>query len=317
VITTVTLNPCVDLSVWTPNLSPGDFNITTASRVDVAGKGVNVSVVLRELSQPTLAAGISFDGNHQQLAELLETYGIAGQFVLAHGNLRTNIKIYDERTGDMTELTSPGEPVGSIFVEQYLSELPALAAKSQILVFSGRIPAGDRGPAGSYEDIYRRSLRAVKKHKVKTIVDAEGKPLREAIRQKPTLIKPNLRELQGLTRKKLTSKEAIVAFCRESIIAKGVETVCVSLGGDGALIVDGTAAYYAPPLTLAIKGLAGAGDSMVAGIAKAMRENRGADDMLRFGVAAASASLLRPGTLLCRRADYERLLKEVRIEEIS
>jgi 1-phosphofructokinase len=141
-ITTVTLNPCVDLSVRVPGLTLGGLNITAASRTDVSGKGVNVSKVLRELGQPTLAAGISFDGNHHQLSGLLEALGVAGQFVLAHGSIRTNIKVYDESSGLMTELNSPGEPVDSFFVEQYLRELPALAARSQIMVFSGRIPAG-------------------------------------------------------------------------------------------------------------------------------------------------------------------------------
>lgn len=310
-ITTVTLNPCIDLTVRIPDLRVGGLNLVSDTRTDVCGKGVNVSLVLREFGLATICTGISFDGNGQQLSDRLEQHSITGQFAVAHGNIRTNIKVFDEAKREMTELNNRGEPVEPIVVEQYLTQLLDCARRSEIVVFSGRIAQG------SGDDIYRRSIKALKKLPVKIIVDAEGEPLKQALKEKPYLIKPNTYELETAFRCKIKSREDVVRVCREKVIAKGVQVVCVSMGGDGAMIVDRNEAFHAPALALDIKGFQGAGDSMVAGICKAMKERRGIDDMLRFGVAAASASLIREGTLLCRRQDFAALLPKVQVEKLD
>ena len=40
------------------------------------------------------------------------------------------------------------------------------------------------------------------------------------------------------------------------------------------------------------------------------------DEALRFAAAAAGASVMRPGTLLCRREDAEKLLPEIKVEKL-
>lgn len=311
-ITTVTLNPCMDLTVQVPALVPGGLNLVTATRTDIAGKGVNVSIVLRALGYATICTGINYDGNGAQLDDFLEMNSICRRFAVAHGNIRTNIKVYDGKTGEMTEINHRGVPVEPAVLEQYLHELLDCAARSGIVVFSGRIPAG------ADDAIYRRSMAAVKKlrREIKMIVDAEGAPLREALRQKPYLIKPNVYELETAFRCKIASKADAVAACRR-VIEKGVAVVCLSMGGEGAMIVDREAAFYAPAMEVEVRGLQGAGDSMVAGLCKGIKDGAGIGDMLRYGVAAASASLLREGTLLCRKADFDRLLPKVRLERLD
>lgn len=303
-ITTVTLNPCIDLSVRVPRLRPGELNLVTETRTDLSGKGVNVSVVLRALGLATMATGISFDGDDARLAAHLEMHSICRRFAIAHGNIRTNIKIYDDNTGEMTEVNHRGFPVGEPVVEQYLRELRVCAEQSRVVVFSGRIPAGAK------DDIYRRSMQMLKDLPLKIVVDAEGAPLKEALRQKPYLIKPNLHELRTAFRCKTETNDDILAVCR-AIIEKGVGVVCVSMGERGAIIADRGAAFHAPALDVEVRGLTGAGDSMVAGLCKGIEEEAGIDRMLCYGMAAASASLLREGTQLCRLEDFTRLLKSV------
>lgn len=309
-VTTVTLSPCIDLMVRVPALAAGQLNLASATRTDVAGKGVNVSVVLRALGQATLCTGITFDGNGQQLDDYLEQQTISRRFATAHGNIRTNIKVYDDTTGEMTEINHLCDPVDAVAVTDYLQRMAECAAQSSIMVFSGRVPAGVA------PDIYRRSLQAIAHLPVKVIVDAEGEPLRQALLEKPYLIKPNTYELETAFDCKISSPEDAVTVCRQKIIGQGAQVVCVSLGGDGAVIVDENQAFYAPPLDIVVEGFSGAGDSMVAGLCKGMLEGLGIDGMLRYGVAAASASLLRPGTQLCRRADFDRLLPLVTVQAL-
>lgn len=311
-ITTITLNPCIDSTLFLDSLKTGGLNLVTRSRTDTSGKGVNVSIVLRAFGISTMCTGISFDGNGAQLARTLEENCIAHNFAVAHGNIRTNIKLMDLSKNEMTEVNSYGDVVGEHVIKDYLEKLVDLAHRSSMLVFSGRIPnGGDK----SYADIYRRSLEAVKKLPALTIVDAEKEPLKQAVMAKPYLIKPNTYELEQTFGCKIHSHKDAVDACRD-VIKKGVKVVCCSMGGDGAIIVNNKEAWFAPPLKLDVKGFQGAGDSMVAGICKALHSKLELKDMLRFAVAAASASLLLEGTQLCRMPDFEKLLPQVKIESI-
>lgn len=308
-ITTVTLNPCIDLTVRVSGLRLGELNLVTDTRTDISGKGVNVSVALRALGLATFCTGVSFDGNGRLLDEFLERNSICRQFAISRGSIRTNIKLYDE-DGRLTEINHAGFPVDRVVMEQFQRILLECAAQSELVVFSGRIPVGVE------PDIYRRSMMALKKLPVKCVVDAEGKPLREALRRKPYLVKPNRREMEGLLRGKIATREEALAACRR-LLDKGVGVVCLSLGAEGALIAGREAAFYAPALDVPVRGLQGAGDSMVAGLCKGIKENAGLDDMLRYGVAAASASIQREGTLLCRKNDFENLLPRVKVERLD
>jgi 1-phosphofructokinase len=49
----------------------------------------------------------------------------------------------------------------------------------------------------------------------------------------------------------------------------------------------------------------------------AIGKKLGIGEMLRYGIAAANASLIREGTLLCTREDFERMFTGVKIEMIG
>jgi 1-phosphofructokinase len=309
-IATVTLNPCLDLTLSLESLTPGALNMVRQRRLDVAGKGLNVSVVLRALGFSTMCLGINFEKDGDLLEKFLEERCIAHDFAVSPGSVRTNIKLLDSAKHEMTEINSYGDIVAQGVVESYLKKLEHHAHHSSIITFSGR------APNGGYEDIYRRSLELIKPLGALTVVDAEKEPLRHAVLAKPFMIKPNLYELETAFGCKAHSKADVAEACR-NVIDMGVEIVCCSMGGEGAIIADKNSAFYAAPVELEPKGLQGAGDSLVAGLCKGLSERLGLEGMLRCGVAAASASLTREGTLLCRAEDYAEMLKMVKIEEIK
>ena len=57
-ILTVTLNPCIDRTVYLDRLTVGSYNRVQSTRSDPAGKGLNVSIVLKNLNEDTLCTGI-------------------------------------------------------------------------------------------------------------------------------------------------------------------------------------------------------------------------------------------------------------------
>jgi len=309
-ITTVTLNPCIDYTINLPELLVGQLNMIDSSRIDFAGKGVNVAVVLGELSVPTVCTGISFTENHAGLASHIKNVGAEDAFVVAQGSIRTNIKVNDTASGGMTEINSRGEKVSPEIIELVRNKITGLAAKSDMLVMSGRIPNG----AG--EDIYRQIMRDLRGLPCKIVVDAEREPLVEAVKERPFLIKPNLYELEHSFGRQAKTIPEILSVCGW-IISGGVEVVCVSMGADGALIASREGAFFAKALDIKPRGFQGTGDSMVAGICKAVIEGRDLADMLRYGVAAASASIILEGTNLCRKKDFDDMLPQVVIEQVG
>ena len=146
-------------------------------------------------------------------------------------------------------------------------------------------------------------------------MDAEGDLLREGLKAKPYLIKPNLFELETVLDEKITSPyEAAKAAKR--LLDDGIKIVCVSLGSDGAVILDTDEAYYAPGLKVKVRGTTGAGDSMLAGLCLAHEEGLGLEDMLRYGIAASTASVMKEGTLLCTKEEFDGMLPKVRIKRL-
>ena len=307
-ITTVTLNPCIDETLYIDSLVAGGLNLVNRRRSDAGGKGINVAVVLRMLGLPTMCTGISFHGNGNLLAARLDEQCIAHDFAMAPGNIRTNLKVMDLSKNEMTELNSAGDPVSPAVLAEYFRKLESCVKKSAMLVFSGRIPNG------APEDIYQKSLFAAASRGLLTVVDAEKQPLKLALTARPALIKPNVYELETTFDCAVRDRRDAVEACKR-IIAGGVKIVCVSMGEGGALIANKSEALYAPPLDMVPKGFQGAGDSMVAGLCRGLREKASLADMLRCGVAAAAGSLEREGTQLCRRADFDRLLPLVKIEK--
>jgi len=111
-------------------------------------------------------------------------------------------------------------------------------------------------------------------------------------------------------------EEQALSACRQ-LVKNGVGAVCLTLGEKGALLVNSEGAWYSASMQVPVKSLQGAGDSLVAGLCMAMMENASPADMLRTGVTCALGSLIREGTLLCTREDFDRLYPQVPVVEYA
>jgi len=272
-----------------------------------AGKGINVCIALKNIGLDPLCTGFNFKENGAIITNALDTYDVRHDFVTVDGAVRVNIKLYDTATGTMTELNQPGAHVPKKTLAEFCEKIktaPNRFAKSphqQILVLSGSMPAGV--PAETYERLCRVWPGLV-------ILDADGEALRMALAgdKPPYCIKPNLFELESSFGVKLPCKEDIASFCRDLIRTYGVAMICVSMGADGAVLVTGSAAYYVSAQQLTVRGVQGAGDAMVAGLTYGLVQSMHESELLRMASAAAAASVVQEGTLMCTREGFEKFL---------
>lgn len=307
-IGTITLNPCIDKTLIINKFCYGGMNRVISKREDVSGKGINVSVALTHLGVPVRTLGICYSEGDKYLRDGLLRLGIDYESVPAQGYLRENIKVLNTDGGITTELNQKGCPISQEKLCEFDRLLDSVLPTLSILVLTGSVPPGV--DAGYYARVIERANRLG----VKTILDAEGELLHRGMKAGPTLVKPNLYEMETVFGVTLRGLEDAVALCRD-MIGFGAGMVCLSAGKEGALLTDGVESYMCRPTLTEVKSTQGAGDSMVAGICMAMEQGKSPADILRYGVAAAQGSLLLEGTQLCRKEDFDYFKEILNIEK--
>lgn len=309
-IGTITLNPCIDKTVVIDGFHYGGMNRVSSSRDDISGKGINVSIALSQLGARVRTLGIDYKNSTQTVKKSLEKFNIGYESIDVEGTLRVNVKVMDQETSITTELNQKGDYVGADKLKEFDQILEAALENLNILVVTGSVPPGVNT---SY---YFEIVRKAREKGVKVILDAEGELLMSGLEAKPYLIKPNLYEFEMAFGLKTKEMSDIISVCRK-IIESGIEVVCLSMGEEGALIVDREKAYRCKPSKIEVQSTQGAGDSLVAGMCVAMEEQVTLDQMLRYGVACAQGSLIKSGTQLCTKEDFEYFKKEICIEQIK
>ena len=140
-----------------------------------------------------------------------------------------------------------------------------------------------------------------------TAVDAAGGLLRHALSCRPFLIKPNLRELEGLFGITLRSRDEAV-FRAGRLQDMGARNVLVSLGARGAVLLDENGKVHSLPAPEGkLVNAVGAGDSMTAGFLAGWLREKDYEYAFRLGIAAGSASAFSEN--LAGRQEIEQLLK--------
>lgn len=308
-IATVTLNPSLDKTVTVEGLVVDEANRWTSLRRDPGGKGINVSRVLHELGNETIAYGFIGGIDGQILEHLLGEQGVPHDFTPINGQIRSNFIITNLKTRRQTRIDAPGPHVSRDELEDLVGKLTHIKPKPDFLVLAGSVPPGVP------DDIYRQLIEEAKKHGVKTVLDSDDEWLKEGIKAKPNVIKPNVHETEELLGEKLRDEAAIIQALR-TLVTQGIEVVAISRGKDGLIVANGGKILKVIPPQVEIRSTVGAGDSAVAGLVLKLSQGDGIEEACRLAVAAGTAATLTPGTELCRRQDVERLLPQVKVENL-
>ena len=306
-IATVTLNPSLDKIVTVEELVVDEANRWTSLRRDPGGKGINVSRVVHELGGETIAYGFIGGIDGEILEHLLQQQGVPFDFTPIEGEIRSNFIITDLKTRRQTRIDAPGPHILKYELEKLIKKIIHIKPKPDFLVFAGSVPPGV--PA----DIYQQLIEKAKNSGIKTVLDSDNKWLKEGIKAKPTVIKPNVHEAEELLETDLRDEAAIVEAVK-TMVKQGIEIATISRNKDGLIVASGGKVLKVTPPQVEIRSTVGAGDSTIAGLVLKLSQGYGIDEAGRWAVAAGTAATLTPGTELCRREDVERLLPQVKVE---
>ncbi|MCI8370040.1 MAG: 1-phosphofructokinase [Clostridia bacterium] len=281
-IYTVTFNPSLDYYVNVNNIKSGVVNRTVSERLAVGGKGINVSLALKELAEPTLALGFTAGFTGKYIREKVTELGLSYDFIEVAGQSRINVKI---KSNTETDINGTGAQLTKNDVNKLVRKLKLLLKEGDWLIVCGSAPAALGETA--YADIFKK-LKVIKG--VNVVVDACGKLLTETLKYKPFLIKPNVYEMCeifGLNA--IPDVEGIFA-CARKLQDMGARNVIVSMGSGGAAMVTETKkSMYVRAARGQLVNSVGAGDSMIAGFIHEYLKSGNYFTALNFATAAGSA----------------------------
>jgi len=300
-IVTLTANPSFDRTVALPGpLERGAVVRVEAMTSQAGGKGVNISRAAVGAGLATVAVLPALPDD--AFVRELEAAGIDCRPSRPAGDIRVNLTL-TEPDGTTTKLNGPGAAVGPEHLDALAETLVGSAAGSSWTVLAGSLPPG--APASYYADLVPR-LREVSR----VAVDTSEAPLAALVdllpHAAPDLLKPNAEELASVTgtdAEQLETDPAAAAKAARTLVDRGVRAVLATLGARGAVLVDATGAWSAPPPPTTVVSTVGAGDCTMFGYLLAEQRGLPAPDRLALAVAYGSAAAGLPGTTIPRPSD--------------
>lgn len=308
-IVCLTLNPSVDISYDISNLIVDQKVHAHANRYDPGGNGINVARALKHLRVPAHSVCIVGGEIGDFLQRLIAHELDHPHCIRIEGETRVNVTLLQREPRAQYEVSGTGPQVTELALQAVIDEVLNLAGGG-IAVLTGSLPPGVP------PDMYASLIRALRAQAARCVLDAQAEALIHGIEERPFLIKPNLYELEQLVGRALPNLDDIVTEAR-ALQARGIEYVCVSLGAEGALLVDAQASYLAKSPPVDVVSTVGAGDSMVAGLVAALSRGEPPAEALRLAVACGSGTASRPGTALFGYQQVQALLAGIDIQRIK
>jgi len=284
-ITTVTLNPMLDKTIYVDTIRRGAVQRASKMEMVVGGKGVNVSRQLTRLGVKTTATGFLGGEVGTLIERLLDSEGMGHDFVRVASMTREGVT-YRENDGTMTAMFEPSQQINSHEMEQLLERVSVMMSTSEWIVCSGSSPSLET------DNTFASILKLAADRSVKTVLDSYDRVCMNASRHQPTIIKMNKEEYERTFGGTITDSSDYLTVS-ESFLRQGT-TICIITDGPGTVYAaTKDKRWTITPPTIRSVNSTGSGDSMVAGMLYAFTHGWDTERALTFGVAAGSCNAQR------------------------
>ena len=303
----VALNPSVDVEWRVPHVRWEEKNALESERRWPGGKGVNVARWLKLLGgSPRLLLPLG-GPTGQELESGLRAERIPTRIIALRDATRANVIITTRAQGQL-RFNPPGPKLSAADWRRLQGAVEEELQAASLLVLSGSLPRGV--PISAYVRLIALARRAG----VRALLDCDGASFREAVRARPFLVKPNEHELAGFCGRSLRGERALrraAAALSEVtggwvLLSRGTAGAMLVHAGDGALL--SARAPRARPLNTV-----GAGDAMLAAVARHIAEGAVPAGWLKEGVAAGTALTRCEAGVLPKPSSLQRLAPRIRV----
>ncbi len=308
-ITTLCLNPALDVTYHVSKLIPEQKSRSDSARHDPGGNGINIGRALKRMQIDAHTFCIVAGDVGQLLQRLLEQQLDNVYYEHVDGETRINSTIIELDSQIQYQVTDSGTEIPEHQLDSVINDFVELTGQGFGIITGSCQP---NVPC----DLYAMLVERINENGGKAVVDTHGEALKLAIAAKPFLIKPNRYELETIIGKPLPNITDVADEARK-IQNNGVTNVCVSLGENGAVLLSPDNSYYAKALHVPVNTTVGAGDSMVAGLVTGFSLGKDAEQALRYGIACGAGTVMHPGTELFSGHELVEFRQQVIIEVLD
>jgi len=181
---------------------------------------------------------------------------------------------------------------------------------SSWLMICGSLPPGVTGA------LYATLVDLGRQAGVKVLLDADDEELREGLEARPTIVTPNQREAERLLNTALITRSHFASSAAR-IRDMGPENVLLSIGSRGAVLATEDGLWEIEPPRVDAVSPVGAGDALAAAFVWAMSEGMEMQEAARWGVAAGTASAMKPGLSFANLEEASMILPQVSIRAVQ
>lgn len=283
-ITVLCANAGVDKTYEVPNFATGGYYHPSSASTVAGGKGINVARTLMALRQVNTLMGFAGGNNGRFIAANLMDAGLKTDLVNIAEESRVTINIIDRTQHTQTRVDEVGPLVTPTEIRRLTDRWSRNLRGSAMGIVSGSAPRGVN------LELYAELVDVAKSLKKPVILDARDELLARAVEAGPTVLTPNLAEMQRLVKRQLSVPDGVVSAATD-LVDTGVSVVVVTLGARGAIGVGrSSGVWWARAPSIERISSVGSGDAFVAGFAAASMERRTFPERLRLAVACGAAN---------------------------
>lgn len=308
-ITALCLNPAIDVTYHVDKLLADQKSRSDLTRRDPGGNGINIGRSFHRMQIDATTFCVIAGDTGKLLQDLIKPQLDNIVYENVSGETRINSTIIELNSHTQYQVTDAGTEIPPLQLQKIISDFVDQTAQGLGIITGSCQPNVPK-------DLYAELVSQINQSGGKAIIDSHGEILKQAIKAKPFLIKPNRYELETILGHSLPTITDVAKHAR-NIQQQGVTHVCVSLGEQGAVLVSPHNSYYAQSLKVPVNNTVGAGDSMVAGLVAGFSLNKSPEDALRYGIACGAGTVMHPGTELFSNDELANYRQQVIIETLG
>ena len=303
----VCLNPTFQKTLCFSSVIPDTVNRTGIHRLDIAGKGINVTRVLTQLGKKAVHLTQLGGPLRPLFLSFCEADSLSVEWVESSSPIRFCYTLINDADSSITELVEESEPVEAGTEERLTEKFDSLIegekSAPEYLIISGT------KALGFSDRVIPLMVSKAKESGIKVILDVKGKDLTESLQYRPDIIKPNLYEFAStfapdlIKNNDLTGDEGAV---KEQLKALMFDTckkfgcrIILTRGGRKTWAVDEKEFFETDSLAIKAVNTIGCGDAFTAGLAAALGDGAGFKEAIAEGIrcGALCAAFIKPGVI--------------------
>ncbi len=247
------------------------------------GAGLRAANVIRLLGGEVLALGFAGGRLGKLLRECLEKQSIPHLLTSTEAGTRGDFLLLDREKGVISRIPEHATAYTDEEAAKLLNSVESHIPRASMLLIADGEDEAD--PA-----LFTPPIRSAKEHGIPVLADVCGGAMQAAVENGVWLLRVNLKSLQKQTERSLQHDSAIIEEA-QLFLERGVRNVVVTLGEEGALLVNPNGAWRFKPPVVSHFNPTGSGETLSGALAVQWERSGDIIEAVRYGCAAAAVNV--------------------------